>query len=94
MTTVNGFTLLKSTFFSHKKDKGSKTHLQLIVVPMCDVFMWKQISAGVTRYLFRYLQISADICRYLADICSKAKLTMQSIVVVVVASALIVIIVA
>jgi hypothetical protein len=39
-------------------------------------------------------QISADICRYLADICSKAQLTMQSIVIVVVPSALIVIIVA
>ena len=32
-----------------------------------------QISAGVTRYLCRYLQISADICRYLqisVDICA------------------------
>jgi hypothetical protein len=56
--------------------------------------MWEQISAGVTRYLHRYLQISADICRYLSDIYSKAQLTMQSIVVIAVASALVVIIVA
>jgi hypothetical protein len=77
------FTLLKSTIFFSQKRKGkqnsstahSGSYVRCLHVG-ADICWHDQISA----------QMSADICRYLADICSKAQLTIQSIVVVVVSS--------
>ena len=46
--------------FSHKKEKGSETHLCVILIPTLDVFTGADICWRD--------QISADICRYLPNL--------------------------